>query len=66
MKMRELMQKSEQELVAVVLERRARIRVLRLGVHQGKIKNVKEVAAARKDIARVLTLQKSKKSSTNG
>ncbi len=66
MKMRELVQKTEQELTATVLERRARIRALRLGVHQGKVKNVKEIAAARKDIARALTLQKSKKSSTNG
>ena len=56
MKINELRQKSKDELNALLAEKRARIDELRFLLHQKKVKNVKETASARKDIAMIMTL----------
>ena len=56
MKMKELQQKSREELMSVLMEKRARIEELRFLIHQKKAKDVKESLRTRKDIARIMTL----------
>ena len=55
MKITELSQKSKEELINIMAEKRARIDELRFLLHQKKVKNVKETASLRKDIARIQT-----------
>lgn len=56
MNMRELRQKSREELAALLAEKRERIAALRFLLMQKKTKNVKETGALRKDAARIMTL----------
>ena len=56
MKMNELRRKSREELAALLVQRRERIGALRFLLQQKKVKNVKEVALLKKDVARILTL----------
>lgn len=56
MKIVQLRQKSREELLALLQEKRARIDELKFLLHQKKTKNVKESAGAKKDIARILTI----------
>ncbi len=56
MRMNELRQKSAEELKSMVREKQSRIVELRMLARQDKIKNVKEISAARKDIARMQTV----------
>lgn len=56
MTMRELRQKSREELAALLAEKRERIAALRFLLMQKKTKNVKETGALRKDAARIMTL----------
>ena len=56
MKITELRQKSKEELVALMREKNARIDELRFLLRQNKVKNVKETAAIKKDIARIMTI----------
>ena len=56
MKTCELRQKIKEELQELLQEKRARLDELRPLLHQKKIKNVKEMAAVKKDIARIMTL----------
>jgi len=56
MKIKELRQKSKVELKELLEEKRTRLAELRFLLHQKKVKNVKESAAVKKDIARILTL----------
>lgn len=58
MKMSELRQKSSAELAELLRERRTRIDELRFLLRQKKVKNVKETARLKKDVARILTLQR--------
>ena len=51
----ELRKKSREELVALLTEKRRRHAELRFLLAQKKIKNVKEIAGVRKDIARIKT-----------
>jgi ribosomal protein L29 len=60
MKMSELREKSPEELDAMQGRMRDRIAHLRFLVSQKKVKNVKEAGAARKDIARILTILNTK------
>ena len=52
----ELRKKSKEELSTLLREKQARIDELRFLLRQKKVKNVKELAAIRKDIARIMTL----------
>lgn len=63
MKMNELRQKSREELGALLAQKRGRIAELRFLLHQKKVKNMKELSAVRKDIARILTLMRKNPSS---
>ena len=56
MKIAELRQKIKEELQELLQEKRARLDELRPLLHQKKIKNVKEMEAVKKDIARIMTL----------
>lgn len=56
MKMNELRQKSNEELMGLMREKQSRIDDLHFLLRQSKVKNVKEIAALKKDIARVQTL----------
>lgn len=58
MKIIELRQKSKTELEELLEEKRARLAELSFLLQQKKVKNVKESAAVKKDIARILTLLK--------
>lgn len=64
MKIGELKQKSKKELEELLKELREKQRSLRFDLAAGKVKNVREIRAIKKDIARILTLlnlQKNKK-----
>ncbi len=52
----ELRKKSAEELRALLQERRLRHEELIVGLHEKKVKNVKEIRGVRKDIARIQTL----------
>ena len=56
MTMTELRQKSREELMALLAEKRERRAELCFLLVQKKVKNVKESAAVRKDAARILTI----------
>ena len=56
MKIIELRQKSKEDLVVFMREKQLRISELRFLLRQNKTKNVKEIAAIRKDIARIQTI----------
>lgn len=56
MRIQELRQKSKPELALLLRERLQRRDELRFLLPQKKVKNVKELAAVRKDIARIQTL----------
>lgn len=60
MRVAELRQKPKEELPGVLRERRARAEELRFLLGQKKVKNVRELAEVKKDIARILTLLKDK------
>lgn len=54
--MKDLIKKTEKELVTLLTERRLALRNFRFGVAGSNARNVKEGVALRKDIARILTL----------
>ncbi|MDP3778708.1 MAG: 50S ribosomal protein L29 [bacterium] len=56
MKMNELRQKSTEELAGMIHEKQAHVAQLRMLLRQNKTKNVKEIAAVKKDIARIMTI----------
>ena len=56
----ELRKKTKNELQKDLSGLREKTRVLRFDLKTGKIKNVREIRAARKDIARILTTLKEK------
>jgi len=52
---KELKKKSEKDLQQLIDEKRERIRQLRFTIASGKVKNVREIRALKRDIARILT-----------
>lgn len=56
MKIKELREKSKEELKKFLQEKRERLMALRFDLAAGKVKNVKGIRATKKDIARILTL----------
>lgn len=56
MKISELRQKTKEELKSILQEKKERAEELLFLLHQKKVKNVKELAGVKKDIARILTL----------
>jgi large subunit ribosomal protein L29 len=58
MKIREIRQKSKEELPKMLSQNRNRLLSLRFDLAGGRVKNVKEIREVKKDIARILTLIK--------
>lgn len=58
MKIRELREKSKEDLRSLLQEKREEAARLRFLVRQKKMKNVREIANVKKDVARILTLLK--------
>jgi large subunit ribosomal protein L29 len=58
MKIRDLRQKSKEELAKLLQDSRNDILSLRFDIAGGRVKNVKSMHEAKKDIARILTLLK--------
>jgi len=58
MKISEIRQKTKKELESMLLERREHLRNLRFDLASGKVKNVREIREVKKEIARILTLQR--------
>lgn len=61
MKISELRQKSEKELIKVLEDDQKKLRQLRFDLAAGKVKNVRLIRKTRKEIARILTLLKENK-----
>lgn len=61
MKIAEIKRKSEQELQKNLLESKEKLRQLRFDLAAGKVKNIREIRAIKKDIARILTFLNIKK-----
>ena len=59
MKIRELRQKSKEELSKLLSEKRNRTLGLGFDLAGGRVKNVKEMREIKRDIARILTLIRS-------
>lgn len=57
-KIKDLQRRSKKELEEVLKEKRELLRNLNFDLQAGKVKNISEVRAARKDTARILTLLK--------
>jgi large subunit ribosomal protein L29 len=56
MKSLELRQKTENELKQILEDRQKALADLKFALASGKVKNIKEVRQARRDIARILTV----------
>ena len=56
MKITEFRQKSKEELISLVREKQLRMNEIGFLLKQNKIKNVKEGAAVKKDIAQIQTI----------
>jgi ribosomal protein L29 len=54
--MKELINKTEKELVQLLNEKREALRVFRFAMSGGKIKNIKEGQNLKKEIAQIMTL----------
>jgi len=61
MKTSELKQKTEKELRQILQEKKERFSQLEFDLASGKVKNVREIRAIKKDIARILTILQNKK-----
>lgn len=62
MKYTEFAQKSTDELMKILYDSRERLRQLRFDLSAGKVKNVREIRQIKKDIAKILTSIKTRKS----
>ncbi len=54
--MKDLLTKTEKELISMLTEKQIALRNFRFGVTGSKVRNVKEGASLKKDIARILTV----------
>lgn len=59
-KIREFKKMGKGELLKTLTQKREKLRQLRFDKEAGKVKNVKEIKEIKKDIARILTILKSK------
>lgn len=58
MKLKELRDKSKEELETLLMDTRAKLNQLRFDVSARQVKNYKEINQSKKEIARILTLLK--------
>jgi ribosomal protein L29 len=54
--MKELLNKTEKELIGLLKEKREALRVFRFAMSGGKTKNLKEGAHLKKEIAQIMTV----------
>ena len=54
--MKELIKKTEKELKALMIEKKEALRVFRFAMSGGKVKNLKEGAKLKKEIAQIMTI----------
>ncbi|KPJ85248.1 hypothetical protein AMJ57_03785 [Parcubacteria bacterium SG8_24] len=66
MKMQELREKSDIELDRLLVTLRDRIRDLRFRVAARQLGDVRDIREAKKDVARILTLQKERRETKRG
>lgn len=60
MKAEEFRQKTKKELQRTLEEEKEKLRNLKFDLSSGKIKNIKEIGATKKTIARILTVLREK------
>ncbi len=65
MKASELRKKSERELQEELFKKREELRLLRFNLASGKVKNIREIRAVKKDIARILTVLNERRNKQN-
>jgi large subunit ribosomal protein L29 len=65
MKAKELREMKIEELEKILKEKREKLKNLKLDLIQGKLKNVREIRETKRDIARILTILRSKFKSQN-
>ncbi|MEK7627370.1 MAG: 50S ribosomal protein L29 [Patescibacteria group bacterium] len=58
--MAELKQKQDEDLEKMLVENRRKLFDLRINLNEGKVKNTSDIGKSKKDIARILTVLKSK------
>ncbi len=58
MKLKELRQKNKEELQKILADDREKLRQMRFDLAAGKVKNVREIRKARKEISQILTIIK--------
>jgi len=56
----ELREKTKGQLEKLLIKKRDRLRALRFDLASGRVKNVREIRTLKRDIARTLTILKSK------
>jgi len=56
MKIKELRQKSKDDLNKILQDNKEKMRQIRFDLSSGKVKNVREINKIKKDIARILTI----------
>ena len=56
----ELREKTKGQLEKLLIKKRDRLRTLRFDLASGRVKNVREIRTLKRDIARTLTILKSK------
>ena len=54
--MKDLIKKTEKELKALLTEKKEALRVFRFAMSGGKVKNLKEGANLKKEVAQIMTL----------
>jgi len=59
--MKDLIKKKKEELVTLLNEKRKELRTIRFDISGSKGSNTKAIRNLKKDVARILTLQKSQK-----
>jgi large subunit ribosomal protein L29 len=65
MRAKDLREKKIEELEKILKEKREKLKNLKLDLIQGKLKNVREIRETKRDIARILTILRSKFKSQN-
>jgi len=60
MKIVEVRRKTKQDLNVALRESREKLRQLRFDLAAGKVKNIREIRVVKKDIAKILTVLKTK------
>ena len=60
MNIAEIKKRSEAELKDILAKRREKLRQLRFDLASGKVKNIRDIRIAKKDIAKILTILNNK------